>query len=265
MDFTMILIAVGIVAGIGLIIGLVLAIASCVMAVPTDKKVEALNEALPGANCGACGYSGCEGYAKALASGEAAVGKCAPGGNETAKVLSEILGTGVTEIEPMVAVVRCMGNNDNTEEKYSYQGTKSCAAAASLHGGKGSCKYGCLGFGDCVSACPYDAVSICNGVALVNKDLCKGCAVCVRVCPKNIISLVPKKSQAVVRCSNRQKGGEAKTLCKAACIGCKRCEKVCEAGAIKVESFKASVDPSKCTGCKACVEVCTMGSITELI
>lgn len=264
MDFNLILIAVLIVSGIGLIIGLILAIASAVMAVPTDEKVEALTEALPGANCGACGYSGCPGYAKALADGTAKNGACAPGGKETAKVIAEILGEEAGEIVPKVAVVHCMGIFDNTQDKVHYQGISSCAAAV-IAGGKGECSYGCIGLGDCEAVCPYGAVSVCNGVAKIEVSLCKACGLCVSACPKRLISIVPIKEQAVLRCSNCDKGAVAKKACKAACIGCKKCEKVCEHGAVTVQNFKATVDPEKCTGCMLCVEACPAGTLTALI
>lgn len=264
MDFNLILIAVLIVAGIGLIIGLILAIASSVMAVPTDEKVEALTEALPGANCGACGYSGCSGYAKALADGSAKNGACAPGGDETAKAVADILGEESRAVQRKVAVVRCMGITDNTQDKVCYQGVDSCAGAA-LVGGKGECGYGCMGLGDCVSACPYGAVSVCNGVARIDASLCKACEMCVSVCPNKLIAVVPAKAQTVVRCSNCDKGAQAKKACKAACIGCKKCEKVCEAGAVTVANFKAAVAPEKCTGCGACIEACPQGTITPFV
>lgn len=264
MDYNMILVAVLIVAGIGLVIGLILAVASAIMAVPTDEKVEALTEALPGANCGACGYSGCSGYAKALAEGTAKLGVCSPGGEETAKAIAEILGVEAGAVERKVALVHCMGSCDNTETKMNYQGVSSCKAAVSLHGGTGVCAYGCLGFGDCEAVCPYGAVSVCNGVARIDENLCKGCSLCVNACPKHIISLVTLKEQAVVRCSNSDKGAAAKKACKAACIGCKKCEKVCDQGAVTVQNFKAAVDPEKCTGCNACIEACPQGTITAL-
>lgn len=264
MDFTLILIAVAIVAGIGLIIGLILAIASAVMAVPTDEKVEALTEALPGANCGACGYSGCSGYATALASGEAENGACAPGGEECAKEIARILGVEAGSLERKVAVVHCMGIADNTEDKVNYQGVESCAGAMVI-GGKGQCSFGCLGLGDCVSVCPYGAVSVCNGVACIDAELCKGCGICVSACPKKIIYVVPQKAVPIVRCSNTDKGALAKKACKAACIGCKKCEKVCDRGAVMVENFKASIDPAKCGGCNECVEVCPQGTITPIV
>ena len=262
MDFTLILIAVLIVAGIGLIVGFVLAIASVVMAVPTDEKVEALTEALPGANCGACGYSGCSGYASALACGEAKNGACAPGGTECAKKIAAILGEEASAVERKVAVVLCMGIAENTEDKVNYQGIESCAGAKLL-GAKGMCSFGCLGLGDCAAACSFDAITVCNGVAKVDASLCGGCGMCATVCPQKIIAVVPEKEQAVVRCSNHDKGAQAKKACKAACIGCKKCEKVCEAGAVTVVNFNATVDPVKCTGCSLCVEVCPQGTITS--
>ncbi len=262
MDFNSILLAVGIVAGIGLVLGVILAIVSAIMAVPKDEKVEALTEVLPGANCGACGYSGCEGYAKALASGEATLGKCSPGGEECVKALAEILGVAATSVDAKTALVHCMGSDDNTTRKMEYQGIMTCRAAMTLHGGMNSCTYGCIGLGDCMNVCPYGAISLCNGVAHIEPSLCKGCSMCVAACPKKLISFVPVKDMAVVRCSNCQKGADAKKACKTACIGCKKCEKVCEVGAVKVENFKAAVDASKCTGCMKCVEACPQGSIT---
>lgn len=261
MDFNMILIAVLIVAGIGLVVGLVLAVASAVMAVPKDEKVEALTEVLPGANCGACGYSGCSGYASALAKGEAKNGACAPGGEECAKKVAAILGEEASGVEKKVAVVNCMGIAQNTEDKVNYQGVESCAGAKLL-GAKGMCSFGCLGFGDCALVCGFDAVSICNGVAKVDANLCGGCGLCASACPQKIISVVPLKEQMIVRCSNCDKGAQAKKACKVACIGCKKCEKVCEAGAVTVNNFKATVDPQKCTGCGLCIEACPQGTIT---
>lgn len=256
------LIAVLIVAGIGLIAGLGLAIASIVMAVPKDEKAEAVLETLPGANCGACGYSGCSGYAAALAHGEAKPGLCSPGGAETAAAIAQVLGVEAGEVEYKTALVHCMGSYDNTSDRMRYQGIESCAAAAQLYGGVGSCSYGCMGLGDCASVCEYDAIKVCNGVASIDPGRCKGCSKCVEACPKRLISFVPLKIQAVVRCSNCDKGGEARKVCKTACIGCMRCVKACEFGAVTVKNFKAEVDPQRCTGCGKCVEVCGQGCIT---
>ncbi|MFI3207321.1 MAG: RnfABCDGE type electron transport complex subunit B [Clostridia bacterium] len=244
-----------IVAGIGIIAGIVLSVASILMAVPKDEKAEALQAVLPGANCGACGFSGCSGYAAAMSKGEAEPGKCPPGGEDCMQACSEILGVSGS-IEKNIALVHCLGSYDVTSDKVEYDGIESCSAAALLAGGVSSCRFGCLGMGDCVKACEYDAIDICNGVAVINPDKCKACKKCVTACPKGLISLIPVKKQAVVRCSNCDKGAGVVKICKIGCIGCKKCEKVCSVSAIKVTDFRASVSPDLCIGCGLCAEAC---------
>lgn len=251
-----IIIAVGLVAGIGLLIGLILSVASIIMAVPKDEKAEQILDALPGANCGACGFSGCSGYAAALSKGEAEPGLCAPGGASCTKAVSEILGVSAADAEPKVAVVKCMGSLDNTSYKAEYSGLKSCSAALKIGGGLTACSYGCMGLGDCEAVCPYDAIHVCNGAAVVDSGKCKACTLCVKACPRHIIEIVPKKKQALVRCSNHDKGAVTRKLCTAGCIGCKKCEKTCEYGAVKVVDFCAYVTPELCTGCGKCTEQC---------
>ena len=258
------MLAIILVAGIGLLIGLILSIASIVMAVPKDEKAEKILEALPGANCGACGYSGCSGYADALAKGEAELGLCAPGGIDCAKKISAILGVDAGDMEKKVAVVHCMGSLDNTSYKAEYNGIKSCAAAMNIGGGLTACSFGCMGLGDCEAACPYDAIHVCNGVAVVDDNKCKACAMCVKACPRGIISIVPLKNSAVMRCSNKDKGALTRKLCTTGCIGCKKCEKSCPVGAVKVTDFCAKVDPALCTGCGACVDNCPQKCITYI-
>ncbi|HHZ06794.1 MAG TPA: RnfABCDGE type electron transport complex subunit B [Clostridiales bacterium] len=257
-----IVIAIIIVAGIGLVVGLILAVASIVFAVPKNEMAEAVLEVLPGANCGACGFSGCSGYAAALADGSAESGLCAPGGTQVVKAVAKVLGKDAGLVEKKTAVVHCVGSCDNTDTKMEYDGIKTCKAASVLTGGTGKCGFGCIGFGDCVNACEYDAIRVCNGVAVVNPESCKACKKCVAVCPKNIISIIPVKKAAVVRCSNHDKGGITKKACTAGCIGCMRCTKVCPTGAIKVENFLASIDSSLCTGCGSCMAECKQGCIT---
>lgn len=256
-----ILIAVAIVAGIGLLLGLGLAIASIVLAVPKDEKAEAIEEILPGANCGACGYSGCPGYAAALSKGEAPPNLCSPGGAEVMQAIAELTGGGAVAMERKTAMVMCNGTCDNTSPKMEYDGIETCAAAALTGGGNMKCSYGCMGFGDCVNSCEYNALSICNGVAVVKPALCVACTMCVKACPKNLISMVPAKDQAAVVCKNADKGAVANKVCSASCIGCMKCVKACEFDAIKVENFHAIVDPEKCTNCGKCAEVCPKNCI----
>ena len=249
------------VAGIGLIAGLGLAIASIVMAVPKDETAEKIEELLPGANCGACGYSGCSGYAQALASGEAKPGLCSPGGAAAAAAIGEVLGVSAS-VEAKTALVHCLGSYDHTTDKMEYEGIPSCAAAAQLAGGITSCRFGCMGLGDCMRACNYDAIKICNGMASIDPAKCRGCSMCVKACPKGLISFVPLKAQAVVRCSNCDKGAVTNKVCNIGCIGCGKCVRNCESGAIRLENFHAVVDPQKCTACGKCAEACPRHCIT---
>ena len=257
-----ILLPVLIVAGLGLLAGLLLAVASVIMAVPKDETEEAVLSLLPGANCGVCGYSGCSGYAEALAKGEAKPGLCSPGGAETAEQIAALLGTGEVEVEYKTALVRCLGSYDNTTDKMAYDGLPHCAAAAQLAGGVASCRFGCMGLGDCAAACPYGAITVCNGLASIDPARCRGCSLCVAACPKGLIRFVRLKPQAVVRCMSCDKGAVTGKACKIGCIGCGKCVRVCEAGAVQVEEFHAVVDPEKCTACGKCVEACPRGCIT---
>lgn len=261
MNYMPILIAIAVVSAIGLIIGLVLAVASIIMAVPKDEKAQAILELLPGANCGACGYSGCEGYAKALSKGETTPGLCSPGGEDCTNAVAEILGVNAQTVK-RVALVHCMGNCDNTSNKAHFQGINSCLAASKIGGGVTMCSFGCIGLGDCVNACPSNAITVCNGVAVVDSSKCTGCSLCAQACPRKLISVAPVKEQAVVRCSSHDKGAVAKKACKSACIGCMKCTKVCECGAITVKDFCAHIDPQKCTACGLCVDNCPCNCIT---
>lgn len=259
MDILTPIIIVGV---IGLLAGVVLAVASIVMAVPKDEKAEALEAVLPGANCGACGYSGCPGYAAAMAKGEASPGLCSPGGAAVAAQCGEILGSGAVEMTRKAAVVHCMGSADNTQDKMIYDGLSSCSAAVQLAGGASSCRFGCLALGDCAAACGYGAVEVCNGVALVDPEKCVACGKCVGACPKGLIHLAPVKPRAVVRCSSCDKGKATMQSCKVGCIGCMKCQKTCEFEAVTVKNGLAQVDPEKCTGCGKCAEACPRHIIT---
>ena len=255
-----ILLAAAVVGVIALICGVGLSFASKFLAVPTEKKFEAVRAALPGANCGACGFSGCDGYAEAIAKGEAECNKCPVGGEKTAAELSEILGVEVT-VTKQVAFVACGKTDEKTVLKYRYDGINTCAAAALLYNGPLACQYGCIGLGDCAAACDQKAISLEGGVARVDKDLCGACGLCAKACPKGLISILPADYKLAVACSNKDKGGVAMKACKNACIGCTKCAKNCPTGAITITDNLASINQELCTGCGECAKVCPNGCI----
>ncbi len=257
-----IVLAILLVAGLGLLAGLILAIASVLMAVPKDEKAEALLEALPGVNCGACGYSGCAGYADAMANAGAPVGLCSPGGAAVAAATADLLGVKSEGVAHKTAVVHCGGCEDFTSRKLDYHGIPSCRAATQFYGGNWECNYGCLGYGDCKAACEYGAITIVDGLASIDPSLCRGCTKCVTACPKNLITMLDAPIRGVVRCSNTDKGAATRAACKVGCIGCGKCTKVCEYDAIAVKDSLARIDPAKCVGCGNCAEACPVHCIT---
>lgn len=259
-----ILIPVLIVAVIGILAGAGLSAASIIMAVPKDETAEKLAEALPGANCGACGFSGCSGYAEALSKGEASVGLCPVGGKAVADECASILGVDAGSMTPKAAIVRCLGTCDNTSVKMDYTGFDSCAAAVQLYGGMNSCRFGCIGLGDCAKECDYHAIELCNEIAIVDRDMCVGCGKCAKVCPKQLIEITPRKQAAQVMCSNKEKGAVTRKNCKVGCIGCMKCQRSCPSGAIKVENFVAHVDRELCTGCGKCISECPTHALHEI-
>lgn len=261
-----ILIAIAILGGLGLVFGLVLAAASRVFHVDTDPRLEKLQECLPGANCGGCGYPGCAGYAEAVLKGEAPIGKCASGGNDAAQAMASIMGVQAEKVVRKVALVRCSGAKTYDSDgnlltgarvKADYEGLRDCVAASKV-GGNGpiSCKFGCLGYGTCVKACPYGAMSIVNGVAVVDETRCTGCMVCSTVCPRNLIVPVEPNRNVVIACASLAKGAVTTRGCTAGCIGCGLCKKICPKDAITVEKNLARIDYSKCDNCGLCATVC---------
>ncbi len=258
-----ILIAVGIVAAIAAITGLGLSVASSVFAVPKDEKEEKIRECLPGANCGACGYSGCDGYAAALAKGnEEKTNLCAPGGNEAAKAVAAVMGKQAEAAVAQTARVLCTGDCEKAKDKLDYSGIMSCRAAVSLFGGHKSCGFGCIGYGDCEKVCPYGAIKVENSLAKVDENKCKACRKCIAACPKGIIKITEKEEKrALVMCSSHDKAPDTHKNCTAGCIGCGKCARTCPAGAIEVKNFLACVDREKCTGCGACADGCPVKCI----
>ena len=260
-----ILIAFLVVAGIALILGVLLALISHFFSVPENPVQQQVRACLPGVNCGACGYTGCDDYAAALAAGNAAPNLCIPGAQAVADEIGAILGVeAVATVNDMVAFVACNGHCGAATKKATYSGISTCVGASMLYGGDGSCVYGCLGFGDCAMACPADAIYNMDGIAHVDTTRCIGCGLCTKTCPKGIIRMVPQEAAVAVMCSNKDKGADARKACQNACIGCKKCEKTCPNGAITVTDNLAVVDYAKCTGCGACADCCPTGCLKKV-
>ena len=256
-----VIIALLVVAGIGLVAGILLAVAAHCFAVAENPMVAAVRNCLPGANCGACGYAGCDAYAEAVAEGKAAPNLCIPGGPDVAAQLSDVLGVEVSAEKPRVAYVSCSGDCNAMGCTVVYDGIKSCKAASMIYGGPELCKYGCLGCGDCVSACPVGAIEVVNELARINPATCIACGACVSTWPKGMISLGEEDVAVAVACSNKEKGAIARKQCMNACIGCKKCEKVCEYDAVKVIDNLAVIDYAKCNQCRKCAEACPTGRL----
>ncbi len=257
-----ILIAAIAVSAIGAVCGVMLVLASKFFGVKEDERYGAIRECLPGANCGACGYAGCDGYAKALNEEEGTkTNLCIPGADATAKQIAEILGVEFEDVVEQVAVIHCYGDCLHTSKKMDYDGIETCAAARSIYGGAGQCNHGCIGFGDCAKVCPQGAICIENGIAHVDTRKCIGCGLCAKACPRGLIELIADVEKVIVTCSNTEKGAVAKRKCANACIGCMKCEKNCPTGAIRVENNLAKIDYSKCENCDTCAKNCPVGCI----
>lgn len=257
MSITGIILAACIVGGTGLFIGLFLGVAGKKFAVEVDEKEAAILEVLPGSNCGGCGYAGCSALAEAIAKGEAPVNQCPVGGAAVGAKVAAIMGVEAEEGVHKVAFVKCAGTCDKAKQAYDYTGIEDCSMVNMMqNNGPKACSYGCLGMGSCVKACPFDAIHVVDGIAVVDKEACKACGKCVAACPKGLIELVPYDQKHLVQCSSKDKGKDVMQACSVGCIGCMMCVKQCEFGAITVENNIAHIDPEKCTNCGKCAEKC---------
>ncbi|MBU0614564.1 MAG: Fe-S cluster domain-containing protein, partial [Nanoarchaeota archaeon] len=253
--------SIAVLGGFGLAFGLFLGFASKKFKVKEDPNVRKIQDVLPGINCGACGYAGCSAYAEAVVNNkEVPINLCVPGKEAVAKKIGEILCRECASVrEARVARLHCAGGKQEVKNKYKYDGIKTCKSASALQGGPKDCSFGCIGFGDCVAACPFDAIHMGdNGLPVVDEKKCVACGKCVAACPKRLFELVPKKSKVHVLCSSKDKAPQVIKSCKVGCIACKRCETVCpvEGKAIHVIDNLAVMDYSKCISCGKCAEVC---------
>jgi len=265
MSVTGIISAAAVVGVVGIFVGLFLGVAGMKFKVQTDEREEAVLAALPGNNCGGCGYAGCSGLAAAIVKGEAPVNGCPVGGEPVGEKIASIMGVEAESAERMTAYVACQGDCERTHKVYDYYGVQDCRMMAFVPGGgPKSCSSGCLGYGSCVQVCPFDAIHVVNGVAVVDREACKACGKCVAVCPRHLISLIPYRAQAAVACSSTDKGPATMKACTAGCIGCGICVKNCPSQAVKVTDFHAVIDQEKCTGCGTCVEKCPKKAIVRI-
>ncbi len=261
---TGILIAALVVGIVGIFMGLFLGVAGIKFKVEVDEKEEAVLTALPGNNCGGCGFPGCAGLASAIAKGEAPVNACPVGGDEVGQKIAAIMGVEAKESKRLVAFVHCQGDCEKTHQDYDYCGIEDCRMMSFVPGGgPKSCNSGCLGYGTCAKVCPFDAIHVENGVAVVDKEKCKACGKCIEVCPKKLISLIPYSAKQVVACSSVDKGPVTMKACSVGCVGCGICVKNCPNDAVRVENFHAIIDHEKCVGCGICQEKCPKKSIVE--
>ena len=242
-----------------------LSIAHQKLKVEEDPRVEKVLGQLPGVNCGACGFASCRAMAEEVVGGNISVGTCSAGGNDTVRKIAEILGVESEVSEKELAFLQCGAVSGERKKKASYVGVESCQAADIAMGGELACDYGCLGYGDCQDACPFDAISIREGLPQIDIARCTGCGNCVEACPRNLISLQVLDEEVHYRvvCSSLDRGKKAGLVCERSCIACKICVKVCPFDACDVKDNLAIIDQRNCQRCGVCAERCPTQAIRE--
>lgn len=244
---------------IGFVLGLLLGLFKKIFAVRVDSKVQEVRDALSGANCGGCGYAGCDAFAEAVVNGEAEVTGCIAGGASVAEKVAEVMGVSAGSAEPKIAFLACAGTNECAHEKAEYEGVKTCAAVQLTMNGTKKCAFGCIGFGDCVEACPFDAISMgSDGLPKVDAEKCVGCGKCAKTCPKHLFTLIAKNTAgAIARCSNHSDNKpQIKKDCSVGCFKCGMCVRKCPVGCINIATGIPQVDYSQCVSCGECVKIC---------
>ena len=247
---------------IGIFFGIGLAIAAHKFAVEKNPKVEEVMEVLPQAQCGGCGYAGCEGYARAVVENpDVPPNLCFPGKEAVGNKVAKITGKEMAKRENSIARLRCDRQDGHVSHKHYYIGFDSCAAANLAYGGPSKCQYACIGMGDCARACPFKAIEMRDGMPFIHADRCVGCGKCAKTCPKQVIEIMPADAKVYVPCSSKGFGKEVKDVCEVGCIGCKACVRACPAGAVSVVDNLVHIDTHKCLSfegncAQACIEKC---------
>jgi len=256
LNFTSILIALGVIAGVSLVMGLLIVFISRVCKVEEDPRIGEVEGLLAGANCGACGHPGCSGYAKALCQGSASLDDCGQTSSENKSKICQVLGIEADAGERKIAVVHCAGG-DKAKDNYAYSGYPDCMSESlAAGGGRKACAVGCLGNADCAKACPYGSIDMMEGRAKVDSEKCRSCGICLKTCPKSLIQWIPESATVYVACSSKCRGKDVMSQCEVGCIGCGMCARVCPSGAITMVDNLPVFDYSKCTHCDACFAKC---------
>lgn len=258
MGSTIIILSAVLIAAIGIVVGIGLGIFGAKFEVEVDEREAAIRAALPGNNCGGCGYPGCDACAKAINEGSAPVSACPVGQKPCWDAIGAIMGVEVAAGKKMVAFVRCAGDNNFARKRYNYEGPKDCNAIIVPVPGSSdkACQYGCMGYGSCEKVCQFDAIHVIDGLARVNEDKCTACQACIKACPKHLIELVPADSLVRVQCANPDRGKAVMDVCDLGCIGCTLCVKTCKFDAIHMDGNLAHIDYEKCKMCGACANKC---------
>jgi Na+-translocating ferredoxin:NAD+ oxidoreductase RNF subunit RnfB len=259
-----IVVPLAVLGGLGVIFSLLLSFASRMFFVEVDERITRIRAYLPGANCGGCGYPGCDNLAAAIVEGNAKANACPVGGVVTAEHISSIMGWEKGDgFEDVAAYILCNGSEGNTREIYHYDGAKFCSAASQFGGGHKACRFACLGLGDCLRACKFGAITMVNQRAKIDPNKCTGCGSCVIACPKDVLKIMPAKVKVAIACKNVDAAKKVREVCIRGCIACKRCEKACEYDAIHVIGGLAQIDYDKCTGCGKCAAQCPNNCIKQ--